>query len=140
MKQLNNKELRLAGAILYSCEGTRLRQDKRRKNKTFYWAIEFTNSNPKLIRLFTSFLRKIIIIEEARLKGQLFIYNDLNQTRLEKYWSKISKIPLSNFNKTISFTAKNVKYQPNPLGTFKIRYHSKEAFKRLQRLINDIIV
>ncbi|MFA4858655.1 MAG: hypothetical protein WC636_05205 [Candidatus Margulisiibacteriota bacterium] len=133
------KELEIIGAILYSCEGTRLRIDKRRKNKTFYWAIEFTNSNPKLIKLFILFLNKCIIIDKNRLKGQLFIYNDLNINKLEKYWSRISKIPLKYLNKTIIFKAKNVKYKPNPIGTFKVRYHSKVAFTRLAQIIKKVI-
>jgi len=135
----NNKELEIAGAILYSCEGTRLRRDKRRKNEIYYWAIEFTNSNSRLIALFARFLRQIIQIDEARLKGQLLIYDDLNRIKLEKKWSRASGIPLVNFNKTILLSSKNSKYRPNPEGTFKIRYHSKEAFKKLDSIINKVL-
>lgn len=138
-QKFNNKQLRIVGAILYSCEGTRLRRDKRRKNEIYHWVIEFTNSNPKLIKLFVKFLKKIIKIEKSRLKAQLFIYNDLNRIKLEKHWSSISGIPLKNFNKTIILTAKNVKYKPNPNGTLKVRYHSKEAFKELEYIINDVV-
>lgn len=139
MNRFTNKELSIIGAVLYSCEGTRLRRDKRRKNNIYYWAIEFTNSNFKLIKLFVEFLRRIIKIDELRLKGQLFIYDDLNKEKLEKEWSKVSGIPLNNFNKTIVFKTKNINYKPNPNGTFKIRYHSKEAFQKLDSLVNKIL-
>lgn len=139
MNNFTNRELKIIGAILYSCEGTRLRRDKRRKNEVYHWVIEFTNSDPRLIQLFTRFLRRIIKIDEHRLKGQLFIYDDLDKEKLEKKWSKITDIRLENFNKTIIFRSKNIKYKPNPNGTFKIRYHSKEAFKKLDSLVNKIV-
>lgn len=86
-----------------------------------------------------AFLRKIIKIDESRIKGQLFIYDDLNKRELENKWSKISGIPLRNFNKTIVFKSKNIKYRPSPNGTFKIRYHSKDAFQKLASLVQNIL-
>jgi len=139
MAHFTNKELGIIGAILYSCEGTKLRKDKRRKNDVYHWVIEFTNCDLRLIKLFLKFLRRIIRIDESRLKGQLFIYDDLKKGLLEKKWSINTRIPLDNFNKTIILKNKNEKYKPNPNGTFKIRYHSKEAFKKLDSLISKTL-
>ncbi len=138
MNKFTNKELSIAGVMLYCCEGTKLRRDKRRKNNIYHWVIEFTNSNSNLVKLFLGFLRKIIKIDETRLKGQLFIYEDLSKKMLEDRWSKITGISLDNFNKTIVLRSKNFKYKPNPEGTFKIRYHSKEAFQKLNIITNRI--
>ena len=82
MSYFSNKELSIIGAILYSCEGTKLRRDKRRKNDVYHWVIEFTNSDLRLVKLFVEFLRSIIKIDESRLKGQLFIYDDLKKDLL----------------------------------------------------------
>jgi len=139
MSGFTKRELSIMGVILHSCEGTRLRRDKRRKDNAYYWVIEFTNSNPKLVKLFLIFLRKIIKIDELKLKGQLFIYDDLDKPELEKMWSKETGIPLNNFNKTIVLKAKNSKYKLNPNGTFKVRYHSKEAYQRLDLLVNQVL-
>jgi len=139
MKKLSNNKLSVIGSVLYSCEGTRLRRDKRRKNNVYHWVIEFTNSDSNLIKLFVEFLKRVIKIDKPRLKGQLFIYNDLSKKNLELKWSKVSGIPLTNFNKTIVLKAKNTKYKPNPNGTFKVRYHSKEAFHKLDSLIKKIL-
>jgi hypothetical protein len=139
MTHFTNKELSIIGAILYSCEGTKLRRDKRRKNNVYHWVIEFTNCDLHLVKLFVEFLHRIIKIDESRLKGQLFIYDDLEKDLLEKKWSAITLIPLGNFNKTIMLKSKNERYKPNPNGTFKIRYHSKEAFKKLDSLIRKTL-
>lgn len=133
---MNKTELELAGAILYKCEGTKLRKDKRYLNgNTFYYAIEFTNSDPELIKLFLEFLRKIIKIDESKIKCEIFGYPDLNIVKLENFWSKITKIPLANFQKTILIKRKNFKFKPNPWGTCKIRYSNKESYKRLNQVI-----
>ena len=137
--RFSHRELSIIGAMLYLCEGTKLRKDKRRNN-VFYWVIEFTNSNYKIILLFIKFLKEILRIDKTRLKGQLFIYDDLKKEVLEKRWSRITAIPMNNFNKTIVLRAKNSKYKPNPNGTIKLRYHSKEAFKKLDVLINNILI
>lgn len=134
---MTRKELTIAGAMLYACEGTKLRRDLRYKNY-FIYAIEMTNSRPQIIALFARFLRDILKIDKLRLRGQLFIYPDHDEKKLVKLWSRISGIPTLQFQKVIRLTQKNSKYKPNPLGTFKIRYNHKVDFLRLQAIITEI--
>jgi hypothetical protein len=61
------------------------------------------------------------------------------KAKLEKYWSLISGIPLANFNKTIILTSEYIKFKPSHNGTFKIRSQSKEAFKKLDKMIISIL-
>lgn len=131
---MRKSDLQLIGVILYKCEGTRLRKDLRYPS-TYYYAIEFTNSDPKLIQLFLEFLRKIVGIEENKLKCELFLYSDQNIKELEQFWSKISSV--NRFNKTLVFQSKNSKYKPSPFGTCKLRYHDKGAYLRLNEVIKS---
>ena len=134
---MNRKELRLAGALLYECEGTKLRKDPRYKN-TFIYAIEFTNSNPVLVSLFLRFMKEELGIDRSKIKGQLFLYPDLNRTQVMKTWSEKTSLPLEQFQKIIMLKAKVSKFKPNPLGTFKVRYSGKDKFLMLQDIIDDI--
>ncbi len=134
---MNRRELKQAGALLYACEGSVLRKDHRGVNRYIY-AIDFTNCRPQIIALFTKFLREILNVDPKRLRGQLFIYPDHNKNQLIKYWSKITKIPITQFQKVILLKQKNVKYKPNIRGTFKIRYSSKETFLKLQDIIEAV--
>ena len=134
---MNLKELKLAGGLIYMCEGTKLRQDPRYKN-TFIYAIEFTNSNPKLVFLFVKFMKKILNIELSKIKGQLFIYPDLDKKKVMNIWSSRTNIPIAQFQKVIMLKAKVSKFKHNPLGTFKVRYSSKEKFLKLQDIMDDI--
>ena len=128
-------KLQIIGAVLYACEGTKARIDKR-YNRLLY-SIELTNSDPRIIKAFRLFLDKIIKIDKSRIRGELFYYPDLDEKKLIKFWSKISAIPQSQFNKSICLKAKIGKFKANPLGTFKIRYSCKNDFLKLQNIIDN---
>ncbi|MDO8561512.1 MAG: hypothetical protein Q7S05_01660 [bacterium] len=134
---MTTKELRLAGALLYVCEGTKLRKDPRYKN-TYIYSIEFTNSDPRIIALFRRFMLEELNIKPEKIKGQLFLYPDLNQKRVMLEWSRKTNIPVRQFQKVIMLKAKVSRFKPNPLGTLKIRHSSKEKFLELQSIIDKV--
>ena len=134
---MNIRELKILGASLYVCEGTKARRDYRRENRYIH-SIELTNSEPKIIKSFSLFLKKIIKADWSRVRGQLFLYPDLNEEKLKLVWSQASSVPLSQFQKSIYLKQKTGKFKPNPLGTFKIRYTCKKDFLKLQLIIKDM--
>lgn len=132
---LTDNDLLLIGAALYTCEGTKPREVR---NHQKIYSIEFTNTDPKVIVLFLKFLRIIIKPVEDRIKAELFIYPDLDEGILTEYWSKLTQIPKSRFNKAIVLKGSGSKFKHNPLGIMKIRYHHKEHFARLQGIIDKV--
>ena len=102
---MNTKTLQYIGAALYSCEGTKARRDYRSK-KRYIYSIELTNSDPKIIKFFSKFLKEIIEADWTRVRGQLFTYPDLDETKLKKFWSKTANIPHRQFQKSICLKAK----------------------------------
>ncbi len=135
---MNIKDLRLAGAILYLCEGTKLRRDPRYKN-TYIYAIEFTNSNPLLVSMFLQFMIKELKIDPRDIRGQLFLYPDLDKKKVMREWSRMTTIPIRQFQQIIMLKKKISKFKANPLGTFKVRFSSKEKFLKLQSIIDDVL-
>lgn len=133
---MNTRELTKAASLLYVCEGTKERLDKR--NNRYIYSIELTNSDPKIIKLFCMFLYEVIKVKKDKIRGQLFAYPDLNINLVKKTWSEASGIPISQFQKTIMLKSKTSKFKPNPLGTFKIRYGSKVDFLKLKRMIENM--
>lgn len=134
---MNIKELTILGASLYACEGTKERRDYRSENRYIY-SIELTNSDPRIIKTFSVFLKKIIKADWSRVRGQIFLYPDLSEKKLKSVWSKSSGIPLRKFQKSIYLKQKFGKFKPNPLGTFKIRYSCKEDFLKLKTIIENM--
>ena len=132
---MSDDELKILGASLYICEGTRLREYE---NGRKIYSIEFTNTNPRVIYAFMNFFRKIIVPVDSRVKAQLFIYPDLDAEDTLKYWSGVTGIDKARFNKTIVLAAKISRFKHNPLGTIKIRYAHKEHFLKLQDIIDKV--
>ena len=134
---MTKKDLTLIGAMLYACEGTKARRDLRAANRYIY-SIELTNSDNRIISIFSRFLIEIIRADWKRVRGQIFSYPDLNSELLTSHWSEVSGIPRDQFQKTIVLKSKNGKFKPSPYGTFKIRYSCKSDFVKLQDIINRV--
>ncbi len=131
---MNIKDLELVGVSLYKCEGTKLRKDKRYPN-TYIYAIEFTNSDPILLKLYVEFLIRVLKINKERVKVELFVYEDHDKNRLKNFWSNYLNISYVNFQKIIVQKTKGSKYRPNPLGTCKIRCSGKNDYIKLDSII-----
>lgn len=129
-----NRELELLGAALYLGEGTKARKT----NKGYIYAIEFTNTDPRMIGVFMDFLRNVIHPVEERVKAQLFVYPDHNEEILKKKWEAITGIPKGRFQKSIMLRQSSGRFRPSELGIMKVRYNHKEHFLKLQGIINEV--
>jgi hypothetical protein len=133
--QWSRRDLTLIGASLYLGEGTKART--LRRGGTIY-AIEFTNTDMRMIRLFMLFLRKIIVPVEHRVKAQLFLYKDHDVDRERRYWSLLTDIPTNRFQKDIILRQSSGRFHPSMHGTIKIRYSHKTHFLKLQGIIDKV--
>ncbi len=129
--------LRMFGPLVYWCEGTK----SIRQNRGNPVQIEFVSSDPLLIKLFVEFLRSTLKVKENKLRGRLQIHGVNNKEKAEKYWSKISGIPISQFQKPI-IKKTNIVHRFNynilEYGTFIVRYGSKEKYNELIQMITDL--
>jgi transcriptional regulator with XRE-family HTH domain len=107
---LSANSYKLLGAMLYWAEG----------DKTNQFAI--SNSDPVMIKFFIQWLQKVLKISPERIKAHLNIYPQQNEGKIKKFWSEITRIPLTNFGKSF-VKPKNKNYKKNILyyGTIKIR-------------------
>ncbi|HLM84340.1 MAG TPA: helix-turn-helix domain-containing protein [Candidatus Bathyarchaeia archaeon] len=80
----------IAGLMLYWGEG-----DSKLKNTT-----RLTNTDPRMISLFCKFVVEILKVPRSDIKAHLTIYPDLSDSKCKKYWSKETKLPINQFNKT----------------------------------------
>jgi len=127
-----DRKRKLISLIIWWCEGTKVRKDKRWKN-AINCPIEVTNTDQKIIKIFIDFLRKDLGIANKKLKGRVQIHEGDNQAKIESFWSTVSGIPLSQFNKTI-VRPKGYKVGKN-LGTFTIRTYDKILYMKLCELL-----
>lgn len=86
---LNNRELFIAGLMLYWGEGTKCRTD----------GLSISNTDPAVMNFFIYWMKKTLSVPEEKMKVQVHLYTDMNIKNELNYWSKIIKIPLSQFTK-----------------------------------------
>lgn len=126
----------VAGSVIWWTEGSKAYPDKRWKN-VWVHNVDVTNTNPEIIKIFLSFLRNDIGIDESRLKLQLQVHDGDNQKEFERYWSRITNIPKHRFNKTIIRPAGNKIGKSR--GTCKVRYSDKATYAKIQNLTEKIL-
>lgn len=132
IKNLTEKDLWYVGAILYLAEGYKAQKD-----------VRLTNSDPRVIKLFTIWLRKICKVPIRDFRAELHIYPDNSEREAVAYWSKITGIPRSQFSKTqIDRRIKKSRFKHGylPYGTLHIRIRkSGELFHKILGWIERIL-
>ncbi len=119
LEDINTSKVVLS--ILYLAEGA-----KSMKRGSLY----FGNSDPFIIDLFLSLMRKCYTIDESKFRCTLLCRADQNILKLEKLWSKITNIPKKQFYgaridpRTIGKPSRNLGYK----GVCKIDYFSADVF------------
>jgi len=126
-KSLRNKDIvKIALAMLYLGEGGK---DQR-------GSLLFGNSDPFIISLFLYSLRYCYSIDESKFRCTLMCRADQNTKKLEKFWSKVTNIPPSQFYRvrqdarTIGKPTKKKDYK----GVCKIDYFSADIYTELMMI------
>jgi hypothetical protein len=126
----------VAALIIWWCEGTKLRKDKRWKNASIY-SIEVINSDPRIIKIFADFLVKSLLIPISRFKGQIQIHEGDDQEATEDFWLNYLSLSRNQLNKTI--IRKRGTRKRNNHGTFKLRLYDKSLYESLQKRLDSLI-
>ena len=118
---------KIALAMLYLGEGA----------KTLKGSLMFGNSDPVVIQLFLNLFRYCYDIDETKFRCTLQCRADQDIKKLEKFWSQITRIPLSQFYKaridprTNGRPSRNLDYK----GVCRIDYFSADIFMELKQIV-----
>jgi hypothetical protein len=122
----SEQKLLLSGLSLYWAEGSKA-------NK---FAVDFANSNEKMLLIFLRMLRDIYAVDEKKLRVYIYCFANQSTEELIKYWSDKLKIPTTQFSKPyIREDFKIEKINKMPLGLVHIRYYD---MKLLRQILLDI--
>lgn len=130
VRNITERELWLAGAMLYWAEG----------GKTNRGIVRFSNSEPEMIKIMMAFFRRVCGVPEGKFRGAIHIHPHLDHIKAEKYWSEISGIPQKQFYKTYRKmnVASKHKRDNLPLGTMDIYVCSTELFLRIYGWVQGV--
>ncbi len=121
----------LIGVALYAAEGTKT--DK---------ACSFSNSDPLLIKFMSDWFREFCHVSEERLRGAIWIHDNLDAMKAIRYWSKLVNIPISQFHKT--YIAQNKPNSPkirkniHKYGVFSVRFSDAKVHRKLMGRISGV--
>lgn len=88
-------------------------------------------------------LREFAPINEDRLRGAIWLHENLDKKKAKRFWSELTGIPTAHFHKT--YIAKNkpqskkIRKQLHKCGVFSIRYSDMAIHRRLQGWISGLI-
>ena len=107
-----------AGIMLYWAEG--------KTTQRAACTLELNNSDPKLLKLYCSFIRRYLDVDDAQLRGRLFLYPDLDERKTKLFWSDLLNIPLNQFIKSyISNSRSSVTKNKLRYGTCSVYINNK---------------
>ncbi len=132
IKRIDRENLWHIGTILYLCEGAK----KQRQ-------IQIANSDPRVIKIAMKWLTNICKVSIDDIRAGIHIYPDINENKAIKFWSKITKLPKSQFQKTmIDRRIKKLKIRHGllPYGTLHLRVRRGGIlFSKISGWINGIL-
>ncbi len=91
---LLTREILIAGAIAYWCEGAKSKPHNRSES------VIFTNSDPRLISFFLRFLRAAEV-EFSRLHYRVYIHETADVAAAEQFWLEITGADPAQFHRTV---------------------------------------
>ncbi len=120
INSINKKDLLFIGTSLYWAEGS----------KSNRWQIQFSNSDPAMVKLMMRFFTDICGVEREKFYMQMILYRNLDETRALEYWSRITNIPKHQFKKACYSQSRSSQGKRNkrklPFGTLQIRVLDKK--------------
>jgi transcriptional regulator with XRE-family HTH domain len=116
----------VAGCMLYWAEGAKKRT-----------AVDFSNSDPEVIRFFARFLRRCFAVtpEQTRICCHLFADHIARQREIEQFWLDVAGLPHSSLRKSMvnhySRSSQRKRTNRLPYGTCKLVVHSTEVVQQI---------
>lgn len=129
LNNISSREKFIAGLVLYLAEGAKY-------NK---YQVVLTNTDPRPLKFFISWLREFFGVNKERLYAQLHLYENMDIAREQTYWEKKLGFKDFQFNRNQirklrfgSFTYKNsVRH-----GTCQVRFGDVKVKREITQAIN----
>ena len=119
--KLNDSHRKIICSLIYWCEG----------GKNDGGRVNFTNSDPQLVKYFLKIFRKSFPLNEKKFRALLHIHEYHQEKKQIRFWSKVTQIPTMQFSRSFhkKNTGKNIRV--GYPGCLSIRYYDSKIQKEL---------
>ena len=111
--------------LLWWCEGN--------KNESF---VRFTSSDITLIQNFLHVFRTGFSLDEKKFRGLVHIHSYHNDDKQKAFWSKVTKIPLTQFHNSFQKANTGKRKHENYQGCVAVTYYDAKIAKELEAIYN----
>lgn len=122
-------------ALLYWCEGGK-----------GGGSVQFTNSDPSLIRTFVKLFRIAFKVEEQKFRALVHIHEYHDDQKQKEFWSRVCGVPLTQFTKSYCKPHTGKRKKDGYQGCVTINYHSslvlyelKEVYRQYAECIGGFV-
>lgn len=126
---LSKRDKFIAGIAMYFAEG-----DKGDKS------VSFSNSDPWAIKFVVDWLRNTCRVPKTKFRASLYLHDNLNERKAKQFWSKLTKIPLTQFRK--SYIVKNNPHRLRKVkhihGVLRITVNDVNLHRRIMGWISGV--
>lgn len=112
LARFTTSEKYMLASMIYECEG----------GKGGYGVLEFTNSDPVLVKIFLTLLRKVFTLDESKFRVVMHLHSYHSEQAEKTFWSKICAIPKNKFLKTYQKKESGIRKKLNYRGCVQIKY------------------
>ena len=120
ISNISKEKLLLIGTALYWAEGS----------KSSRWQIQFSNSDPEMIKLIVRYFVEICHVPRNKLYMQMILHQNTHEEKCLDYWSGLTQVPKNQFKKACYAISKSSQQKRTkkklPHGTLQIRVLDKK--------------
>lgn len=127
--RLSERDFLITGVALYAAEGAKRDGD-----------LKFANSDPRFIYFYCRWLRHFFEIDESRLRIMLYLHEGLDLEAANEYWSRITGIPIAQFNKPYRAEPDpSIRKAKHPFGCPAVRYGCCRTHRTVMGLVHALL-
>jgi hypothetical protein len=126
---LSGREVLVAGIALYAGEGAK--DDG---------TVQFSNTDPTMIRFFCAWLRLFFDVDESRLRARVYLHEGLDLEAAESFWSELTGVPRSQFRQAYrAVPDTSIRHNKHEYGCAYVYYCCSKTHRQIMGLIRALL-
>lgn len=118
-----------AGTALYAGEGSKTDG-----------MVTFSNSDPRMMRVFCTWLRRFFVIDESRLRLRLYLHQGLDLDAATTFWCDVTDIPVSQVGKAYrAVPDPSIRKSKHPMGCAYVSYSCSRTHRGVMGLVHALL-